>query len=464
MGGLLRLRWVFSRMTGTQGKGSFKAAVAVFWGCLLVGGCDKPREQSATPPQLQEVLAEVDMTIEPLPMAINGAEPIIDKSSQVSILGYHQFISRGNPTQMRISVQKFREQMLALHQAGIPVISLSDYMAWRQGKKQIPRQCVVITIDDGFRDLFSEALVILKEFGYPFTFYLYTNFLGGSGRTLADNEVKQLIAAGGELGSHSISHDFLVKARRKFATQQKYEEWLLQELKGSKEKLKKRFGGEVSSFAYPYGEYSAKVVEKALEAGYISAVTVNGAKAGYGMNLMELPRYIIHGNNDANWLAATSFNGVSGITGGGNLLKQGTGGQIGESEVLVKVWPENKSEIADRMPTIWADISKLGEMIPGSLVMKVSGFGSVPLVYYPKRGVVLWDVTRALRTRECMVSLSMRRVGEDRAQSLNWSFTIDRDAYYLPGYREKVTAQSAAAATDGEGAEEGEALRALRVP
>ena len=436
--------------------------VAISCACLLGGGCDKPREQTKVPSQAQEVLVEVDMTPEPLPIAVNGTEPIIDRSSKVSILGYHQFIARGSPTAMRISVPQFREQMRALYEAGIPVIPLSDYMAWRSGEKQIPRQCVVITIDDGYRDLFSEALVILKEFGYPFTFYLYTNFLGGSGRTLADEEVRALMDAGGELGSHSISHDFLVRARKKFSAQEHYEKWLLKELKGSKEKLEKRFGFEVTSFSYPYGEYSQEVIGKAIEAGYTSAVTVNGAKAGYGMNLMELPRYIIHGNNDLNWRAATSFNGVSGISGGGNLLKPGAAGQ--NEQPQVRVWPEHKSEIADRMPTIWADISKLGGIDPDSLVMKVSGFGSVPVVYYPKRGVVLWDVTRALRTRECMVSLSMSRTGEDKAQFVSWSFAIDRDAYYLPGYREKVTAQSAEAAAKAGGEQEGEAQRALRVP
>ena len=96
--------------------------------------------------------------------------------------------------------------------------------------------------------------------------------------------------------------------------------------------------------------------------------------------------------------------------------------------------------------------------------MKVSGFGRVPFVYYPERGIVLWDVSRALRTSGCMVSLTMRRAGEERSQSINWSFTIDRDAYYLPGYREKVAAQSAAAVTNSDEVEEGGVRRALRVP
>ncbi len=457
---LARLSSLHCEMIDAQGKGGIIGVVAVLAGCLLGGGCDKPEQEVAAVSLPEEALVEVDMTPEPMLLASTVTEPIIDKSSKVAILGYHQFITQGSQTEMRISVSRFREQMNALHGAGIPVISLSDYMAWRRGKKQIPRQCVIITIDDGFRDLFSEALLILREFGYPFTFYLYTNFLGGSGRTLDDDEVRALIAAGGELGSHSISHDFLVGARKKFDSQEQYEQWLLAELKGSKDKLEARFGVKVRSFAYPYGEYSRELARKVAESGYTSAVTVNGAKAGFGMSLMELPRYIIHGDNDLNWRAATSFNGIGGIAEGANLLNPAGKGKGGEPRSRVTVWPENKSEIADRMPTIWADISQLGEIDPDSLEMKVSGFGSVPVNYYPKRGVVLWDVTRALRTRESLVSLSLRRVGEKKTQFVSWSFRINRNAYYLPGYREKVAAQAADAAENAEG----EARRALRVP
>ena len=48
-----------------------------------------------------------------------------------------------------------------------------------KNKRPIPETCVILTIDDGYDDLYDYALPILKEFNYPFTFYLYTNFLGG---------------------------------------------------------------------------------------------------------------------------------------------------------------------------------------------------------------------------------------------------------------------------------------------
>ena len=52
----------------------------------------------------------------------------------------------------------------------------------------------------------------------------------------------------------------------------------------------------------------------------------------------ELPRYIIHGNNDINWKAGTSFGGLGGAV------------QIEDStkpSKLPKVWPMPKSEISN---------------------------------------------------------------------------------------------------------------------
>jgi peptidoglycan/xylan/chitin deacetylase (PgdA/CDA1 family) len=457
-----RFPWV----TGSRSIASMKRrkrcrGLAVVLGGLLslAVGCDRPEPPAAETGPPPEPLEEVDLI--PVPMEIDPSElaPIIDKTAKVTILGYHQFITSGSPGEMKIQVPKFREQMLALKTAGIPVISLSDYMAWRKGEKPVPERCVVITIDDGYSDIHSHALPIFREFGYPFTFYIYTNFLGGGGRTMTDEQVMELIAAGGELGSHSISHDFLHSAKKKLGD--RYEAWLEDELKGSKDALERRFGVEVNSFAYPYGQYNSDLAAKVESYGYTSAVTVNGAKCGFGTAAMELPRYIIHGNNDSNWGAGTNFSGGGGLADSNNLL---SGKGEGDAEIMVRVWPEAGSVVADRLPTIWADLSKLEGVDPASVVMKVGGFGVVPSVFNPATGVVSWTVARRLRGKECTVSLSMKRAGERKADFARWSFAIDRTAYYLPDYEKQLSARGAAAAgAVGKGAGDGKPLPALPV-
>ncbi len=413
--------------------------VIFIFSLLICVACDRPKATNAIELEIAEELEELDMSPEPMQLPKVLPDPIIDKSSRVTFLGYHQIITRGNPGEMRIRVTKFRSQMQALKDAGIPVISFSDYMKWRDGTKEIPESCVVITIDDGYDDLADVALPILKEFKYPFTFYLYTDFLGGSGRTLNDKEVRALIEGGGELGSHSVSHDFLVKAKRKFRNESDYQDWLVKEIKGSKESLEKKFGVTVNSFAYPYGEYNESLAKKIAEAGYSSAVTVNGAKSGYETLLYELPRYIIHGNNDINWKAGTSFRGKGGLVGAQNII--GDNDKAAGNSSRIKVWPENGKEIIDRLPNILVDVSAYVEIEPDSISMKVSGFGDVPVAYDEDRGIISWEVKSKLRAAKYMVNLSFREINNKKRHFAAWSFLVNRNVFYLPDYEQRVEAE-----------------------
>ena len=410
--------------------------IILIFSFLLCVACDRPKATNTIELEVTDDLEELDMSPEPMQLPKELPEPIIDKSSRVTFLGYHQIITRGSPGEMRIMATKFRSQMQVLKDAEIPVISFSDYMEWRDGTKEIPESCVIITIDDGYDDLVDVALPILREFEYPFTFYLYTNFLGGSGRTLNDEEVKELIEEGAELGSHSVSHDFLVRAKRKFGNENDYEDWLAKEIKGSKESLEKRFGVNVSSFAYPYGEYNEGLAKKIADAGYTSAVTVNGAKSGYETPLYELPRYIIHGNNDINWKAGTSFRGKGGLVEGQNLI--GNRNKTAVNSGQIRVWPENGQEIIDRLPKILADVSAYEEIEPNSLKMKVSGFGDVPAVYDKDSGMISWVVKSKLRSTKYIVNLSFSEVGEKKRHFAAWSFLLDRNVFYLPDYQQRV--------------------------
>ena len=402
-------------------------------------GCDRPKDTNVIKLEIVEELEELDMSPEPMKLPKELPKPIIDKSSRVTFLGYHQIITEGNPGEMRIKATKFRAQMQALKDAEIPVIPFSDYMKWRDGTKEIPESCVVITIDDGYDDLADVALPILKEFKYPFTFYLYTNFLGGSGRTLNDEEVRALIEGGGELASHSVSHDFLVRAKRKFRNKNDYEDWLAKEIKGSKESLEKKFNVIVNSFAYPYGEYNESLAKKIAEAGYSSAVTVNGSKSGYETPLYELPRYIIHGNNDINWKAGTSFRGQAGLVGSQNII--GSSHKVAGNSSQIKVWPENGAEIIDRLPKIFADISGYEAIEPDSIRMKVSGFGDVPFAYDKDSGIISWVVRSKLRAAKYMINLSFSESDNKKRHFAAWSFLVNRNVFYLPDYEQRVKAE-----------------------
>ena len=67
--------------------------------------------------------------------------------------------------------------MQALKDNGIAVIPMKDFLAWRQGEKNIPPRSCIITIDDGYVSGYSVAWPILKRNGYPCTMFIYTNYV-----------------------------------------------------------------------------------------------------------------------------------------------------------------------------------------------------------------------------------------------------------------------------------------------
>ena len=151
--------------------------------------CDKARElskQLEAPEEPPEELSGAPVEIpqgpdyqapEPEPGPEEPPPPKFNADAQVAILGYHDFTETATPTDMKIRVTKFRQQMQAIKDAELPVITMRDYIAWKKGEKIIPEKCVVITMDDGWDGVYEHAYPVLKEFGFPFSIYLYKKYV-----------------------------------------------------------------------------------------------------------------------------------------------------------------------------------------------------------------------------------------------------------------------------------------------
>lgn len=98
----------------------------------------------------------------------------------ILILCYH---SISQPTEDRIdpsiivSPTNFEEQMAFLA-ASTHVISLADYVEAQHSGRSLPRNAIVLTFDDGYRDNRTTALPLLQKFGLPATFLLATDYIG----------------------------------------------------------------------------------------------------------------------------------------------------------------------------------------------------------------------------------------------------------------------------------------------
>jgi peptidoglycan/xylan/chitin deacetylase (PgdA/CDA1 family) len=143
---------------------------------------------------------------------------------------------------------------------------------------------VFVTFDDGFADVFENALPVLRRHRFRSIQFLVADLLGKTsewqassgelpGLLMDKRQVKDWLNADQEIGSHTLTHPRLTQV----STSQAREE-----ITDSKKKLEDTFGIAVEHFCYPYGDWNTAVRDIVAQAGYTSACTTN-----FGVNTTE---------------------------------------------------------------------------------------------------------------------------------------------------------------------------------
>lgn len=394
-----------------------KGLGVILLGVMMVSGCDKlpkfgggggsegTEETASTPPAVVVETPTPAPTPEPTPVFVHDPNP------QVAILGYHRFEEKPKDG-LAISPEEFEAQMQTLKDAGIEVISVEDFLAWRRGEKNIPIRSAVITIDDGYVSGYDVAWPILKKFDYPFAMYVYMDYISAGGKSITWEQLEEMRDAGVHIGSHSYTHASL--KNRKGKTEEEYRAFLKKELVESKQILEHRLGITVNTFVYPYGQYTEEARAVGKEAGYEALFTVYGKFTKFTDPADELGRFIVDTKNPAVFKMALNFRGGSGAPGSDRVVAASVGG----------VEPADRSVISEAQPLIAADISSLGEVDPASVEMRISGYGLVNATYDPVNKRVSFQMPIPLMEKEYQVTVQGRAGG--KRVSLGWNFTYDK--------------------------------------
>lgn len=187
------------------------------------------------------------------------------------ILMYHS-VQRGAeaPTwTWAVSLRRFLSQLDFLAAEGYATPTMADLVATPARHART----VVITFDDGYEDNLA-ACEALEKRGMRATWFIVAGSLGSSptwpadgrpaGRILNAHQLRQMQAAGMEIGSHSMHHQRLPMLA---------DDQLARDLRESREILEAVTARRVSSFAYPYGAWDARCAEAVRAAGYQAACT-----------------------------------------------------------------------------------------------------------------------------------------------------------------------------------------------
>jgi peptidoglycan/xylan/chitin deacetylase (PgdA/CDA1 family) len=215
-----------------------------------------------------------------------------------TVLCYHIVEAPAAP-RMHIDRETFRQHLRYLEMTGYNVIPLRHLYEYVSGKRAtIPKNAVVITIDDGWRSTYTEAFPELQKRKFPFTVFIYPNIIGKTSNALTWEQIREMSDAGVDIQSHALSHPFLTKRRHRSKTNDAYAEWLQKELAGSRRILEKETGKKVQFIAYPYGDYDDRVVEATAKAGYTAALTCDFGKVKKGSDPLRMKRFVIDDRMD----------------------------------------------------------------------------------------------------------------------------------------------------------------------
>ena len=379
---------------------------------LFVAGCKK----SSTLAKLEETTpasTPAASVAAASPVATPTPPLAIDRSAKVVVLCYHRF-EDNRRDQLAINPTEFRTQMQQLKDNGVTVISMKDFLAWRRGEKSIPRKSAIITIDDGYISGYAVAWPILKEFGYPFTMFIYTNYVNVGGKSLTWVQLEQMRDAGVDIESHTVSHHDLRHAPKG----QDYLTWLHNEVYTSKDILEQKLGIKISVFAFPYGTYNEQVRKMCLDAGYQACFTVYGQHMGIDAPPDQIGRYALDSLHPDLFKTVVDFGATDGVDPGVMAA------QLAAAAMVTQ--PMNDERIANTRPVIKANLASMGNVEPGSVEMRVSGFGVVPAKYDPATKLVSYEFTQNLVPKTYTVILSATVDG--RKVETRWDFTVDPTA------------------------------------
>lgn len=205
------------------------------------------------------------------------------------VLTYHHVGPRKRGARLRglyVRPKLFLRQLTELKAAGF---STPEYSSLLQSVPE-GRKVVFLTFDDGFRDVFDNAMEPMRLCAFRGIQFLVADLLGKTNEwqqragdvvePLMDTmQIREWLAAGHEIGSHTLTHPRLSQLPPAQARE---------EVSASRKKLEDLFGRPIRHFCYPYGDWNEPVRALVQEAGYETACTT-----GIGINQTDTPPFLL---------------------------------------------------------------------------------------------------------------------------------------------------------------------------
>lgn len=231
---------------------------------------------------------------------------------QVPIFMYHHVVDSPISSEYYVPPDKFEDEMKLLHDWGYTTITTTMLVQAITKGASLPPHPIIITFDDSDGSQYTNAFPIMKKYGFTGVLYTVVSYIGKPTGLSTDpnfltiDQLKEMAAAGWEIGSHTMTHQELTIMTN---------DQLYYEIVESRKVLGQELGVPILTFSYPFGGANSAVTDYVHFAGYIAGMGATGYTATQGIsNLFELQRCEIKNSDDAKsiirflpWLGDPSF-------------------------------------------------------------------------------------------------------------------------------------------------------------
>lgn len=214
-------------------------------------------------------------------------KPILDNQTDVvtykgvPILCYHGVLDvPWGIANLFVRVDEFENQMKYLSENGYTPIFASEISNAQNVEKP-----VIITFDDGYKDVYTNAFPILQKYNLKANVYMISGWINGDVYMTSDMTKEMANSPLIEIGSHTVNHKSL---------QTLSNEEIEYELKESKRGLEELIGKEVNVIAYPKGGYDSRVINIASNYYKYALSTNKGKENPNKLNTYTLKRLYVY--------------------------------------------------------------------------------------------------------------------------------------------------------------------------
>lgn len=217
----------------------------------------------------------------------------VPTSVHVPILYYHYIEINPDPVgdpgrnELLITPENFEDQLLSLKDHGYTTINLDDLVRGINDPSTLPDKPIILTVDDGYRDFYTNAFPIIKKVGLKLTLFALARSDQMGSNYLSNSQLKEISQSPlVTIACHTLDHTDLKNRDENFQRDQIF---------GCKSQMESIIGKPVRHFAYPYGDFDETTLRLVQEAGYETASsTIGGSYQGVD-NIFQLRR--IHVGN-----------------------------------------------------------------------------------------------------------------------------------------------------------------------